>query len=1149
MKKLGLLFCVMLFMGKENYAQNISPTTIIPPSPEAAAFAKYGTYPVGTFTGKPNIDIPVYEIKTRKLKVPISLSYDATGIRVEDISSWVGMNWNLNAGGIISRMVVKDPDEEPNGFIGSPPPRAGDISGSQSDLEYFKVAVEHYGTQTFDTEPDKFYYSFAGRSGSFVFDRTGNIKQMPETSIKISFITSPSDGKYFKIINDDGTVYLFKGFETTHNYNTGLPVLWRIREVITGWYLSEIISDDGIEHIYFTYENEWSGSARSQNYFETYGDDFLLTPNGAGGTIATPMTNVYKKSWSGIERTIYSPRLKTISFTNGKLEFNRVQDRQDDQGSRLDEIMIYQKKSDNSFTLLRSFKLQTGYFVSSAEPANTYQSIGYNLRTQDLYRLRLDELKLKDAAGIEVSSYKFYYNNGILPPKFTCSQDWWGYYNGSYNQTTVPQTTTITGATIGQANRVSNETYMKYGTLEKIVYPTGGYTIFEMEPHRYFKNQIQKVKYYATAQGIDIPQLQHKIVTTFTTPANIASNNLGILRVNISPYDFSFPNYNDWGNQQNVSTPYVKVKNLATGQEQVFYSNNQALDFILVLANFAITPNTSYELTASCFINKNTASAQISLEFDAPGSDPLSIVGGLRVRSIKNYDCDNTLLNQESYRYGKSENQAGVFTSIDAQTSSYYRSFKVYHKISLLACAQEYGTKQNFTGGIIFDQALIQGSPVVYTEVTKYYGTPESNSGKTKYYYDDNISILSNAAGQANLSGVYIVNNSWKDGNIIKEENYKNNNDGTYSLVSIVESAYNKTESIVSYGLITNTRFDKIDAGCMDYSFYDYAYAEYPVYTGYVQLAKRTEKNYVTGGMAQAFQKKTDYVYDAAHPDYLSKTSTVNSKGELLETSIKYPFNKADIQATGALTTAESNAIDEMINRNLINVPIEEVKKNNSVQLNRTRTAYELINTSIIAPVNKKLQIANNPIETRIVFSRYDNYGNLLEQALTNNIIQCYIWGYDNALPIAEVKGALQKDIFYTSFEDAEGNSTENDSKTGRRSRTNGYSKGFSGLTNGPYIISYWSKSAGVWTFQKTSVNVTGGTYTVTLSGQIDEVRFYPSGAEMTNYTYDPLIGILSSTDINDMIGYYEYDNVGRLQAIKDEKGYIIKTLEYKYKQ
>ena len=1139
----------MVFMCWEPYAQQITPTTIIPPSPEAASFAKYGTYPVGAFTGKPNIDIPIYEIKTTKLKVPVSLSYDATGIRVEEISSWVGMNWSLNAGGIISRTVVKDPDEDPNGFLDSPPPRASSITGSSSVVDYFKVAVEHFGTQTYDTEPDKFYYSFAGKSGSFVFDRTGNIKLIPENSIKISFITSPTEGKYFKIINDDGTVYLFKSFETTHNYNTGLPVNWRIKEVISGWYLTEIISNDGLEHIYFTYENEWSGSARSQNYSETYGDEYSLEPNGHGQTIATKNTNVYQKQWSGIERTIYSPRIKTISFPQGKLMFNRVQDRTDDQGSRLDEILIYQKKPDNSYTLLRSFKLQTGYYISSAEPTNTYQNIGFNLRTQDLYRLRLDELKLKDATGTQVSSYKFYYNNGSLPPKFTCSQDWWGYFNGSSNQTTVPQATTSTGASIGQANRTPNETYMKYGTLEKIVYPTGGYTIFEMEPHRYFKNQVQKVKYYATAQGIDVPQLQHKVVTTFTTPATISSNNLGILRVNISPYDFSFPNYTDWGNQQNISSPYVKVKNMATGQEQTFFSNDQTLEFTLVQANFSITPNTTYELTASCFINKSTATAQISLEFDAPGTDPLSIVGGLRVRNIKNYDCDNTLLNQESYRYGKSENQAGVFTGIDALTNSYSRAFRLYHKITQFGCAQELGMKQYFTGGTIYDQALIQGSPVVYTEVTKYNGTPESNAGKTKYYYDENISIRSSAAGQASLSGVYMINNSWEDGNIIREENYKNNNDGTYSLVSTVDNTYNKSESIVSYGLPVNTIFDRIVTDCVDYSWYDYAHAEYSVYSGFVQLTKKTEKKYGTGGINQAFQTKTDYVYDGAHPDYLLKTSTTNSKGELLETSKKYPFNKTDIQATEALTTPESNAIDEMVNRNLINVPIEEVKKNNSTQINRTRTSYALLNTTIIAPVSIKMQVANNPIETRLGFTKYDNYGNLLEQALANNITQSYIWGYENTLPIAEVKNALQKDIFYTSFEDAEGNSVENESKTGRWSKTNGYSKTLSNITNGSYILSYWSRSGGVWTYQKNTVSVTSGTYTITVSGQVDEVRFYPSGAQMTSYTHDPLIGILTSTDINDVIGYYEYDNVGRLQAIKDEKGYIIKTFEYKYKQ
>ena len=75
---------------------------IIPPGPTAAALMKYVETPVGTYTGVPNISIPLYEIKVRDITVPISLSYHAGGNRVDEEASWAGLGWTLNAGGAIT---------------------------------------------------------------------------------------------------------------------------------------------------------------------------------------------------------------------------------------------------------------------------------------------------------------------------------------------------------------------------------------------------------------------------------------------------------------------------------------------------------------------------------------------------------------------------------------------------------------------------------------------------------------------------------------------------------------------------------------------------------------------------------------------------------------------------------------------------------------------------------------------------------------------------------------------------------------------------------------------------------------------------------------------------------------------------------------
>src|SRR5580698_4701385 len=79
--------------------------TIMPPPADAASLGKYADIPVNMSTGIPNISVPIYNIKTPRLEVPINLSYYASGIKVDDIASWVGLGWSLNAGGAITRTI------------------------------------------------------------------------------------------------------------------------------------------------------------------------------------------------------------------------------------------------------------------------------------------------------------------------------------------------------------------------------------------------------------------------------------------------------------------------------------------------------------------------------------------------------------------------------------------------------------------------------------------------------------------------------------------------------------------------------------------------------------------------------------------------------------------------------------------------------------------------------------------------------------------------------------------------------------------------------------------------------------------------------------------------------------------------------------
>ena len=85
--------------------------SVVPSSPNVAALEKFVNFPVSNFTGVPNIDVPIHTVTEGNLSLPISVNYNASGIKVEETASWVGLGWALNAGGAISRQVMGGPDE------------------------------------------------------------------------------------------------------------------------------------------------------------------------------------------------------------------------------------------------------------------------------------------------------------------------------------------------------------------------------------------------------------------------------------------------------------------------------------------------------------------------------------------------------------------------------------------------------------------------------------------------------------------------------------------------------------------------------------------------------------------------------------------------------------------------------------------------------------------------------------------------------------------------------------------------------------------------------------------------------------------------------------------------------------------------------
>jgi hypothetical protein len=135
--------------------------------------------------------------------------------------------------------------------------------------------------------------------------------------------------------------------------------------------------------------------------------------------------------------------------------------------------------------------------------------------------------------------------------------------------------------------------------------------------------------------------------------------------------------------------------------------------------------------------------------------------------------------------------------------------------------------------------------------------------------------------------------------------------------------------------------------------------------------------------------------------------------------------------------------------------------------------------------------------------------------------------------------------IYHDSFEMTSG--TSGDSKTGSKYLAAGsYTIPFTPPSDGAtYKMSYWYWNNSQWNFSgevpfNASINSAGT--------RLDELRVYPQGVLLDTYTYDKLVGMTTQTDANNVMTYYLYDKLGRLQFLKDDQGNVTKKVEYNYK-
>lgn len=1118
-------------------------------SPETSSLGKFGDYPVGLNTGTVNVDIPLYIIKSGDIEVPISISYHTSGIKVDQESSNVGLGWNLNAGGVINR-VIKDKDDlsSDGGFsyIGNQIPDYNDISEDSFIVGHMPAYNYQTGINNpldalvdKDTNPDIFSINSNLINGSFALDNNGIPNFLEYSDLKIDYSYHTDNGEKIKIIDGKGNVFLFgknENGDRTTEYSTNTfdvvisvnppsdtPTARTEPKYISSWWLTDIISPSG-KKITFKYkEYEY------RNYIVSGSARYSL---GASGVLISS-TDQIGQNFEGetinyMNSVINTRVIDKIIFDEGTVEFNHIKDRQDiyqssNPNPRISGVTVY----DNNLKIIKKISFENNdYFQRTANGSMyTKQISNYERKS-----LKLNSVRFINSNETFDNAYQFEYDLTPLPPRNTAGQDYWGYYNGKANSTLIPDYTLFgfhgNPIYVG-ANKETDFNFMKSASLTKVKYPTGGSTSYLYEPNYYIKKDsngqttVQKTKtekLYAMANSskcvID-PELPNSIFAGLqshtTKDIYVPENVIGSLRVNVWFSDYELTQGQAMLFNLNVGNQTRNFKHIPSEKSNYKYFTQTIPlytgNHILLDANTNGVGGNAYK--SPC----NTPFIDASVSYDYLESIPAaeavpSQAGGLRVTEIKNFNENGGLISKRNYVYGDSaygSNNTYVGKLITDPRANIYKQKQLYYELQTKA---EQVDVVWITSNSMVELGTNNGCPVDYNKVTEYIEDVNDTTKKQKiehFFSGLRPNILPNASETQTATYVFP---EWRKSVLEKNIFYKNENN-VFSKVKEEYFRYTAFPEKRVKNLVFFVRGDKL-YHCSDNTTSNGGFGlncllfsdRYWVANMYLPFGKSvlTEKediNYFSAG--NSISTKSLYYYNNLSNYQLSKQVVISPDATINETSYKYAHEKAN---------------QKLIDANIIGIPLEtstvQKKDANDVSgklISKNETRYDnptnLFPTSVLS---YDLQNGTTP-STEVTYDTYDSKGNLQQYTTKDGISSTIIWGYNNTQPIAKIVGAKLSDI-QQSFID----SIVNASNTDALATPNNDETSFLSVLN---------------TFKNNLPNY-----------------------QVSTYTYDPLIGVRSITPPSGIREVYIYDTANRLKEIRenDATGKLLKEFKYNYK-
>jgi len=671
-----------------------------------------------------NVSIPLFNLKAGSFSVPVTLSYHNNGLKNDDLASWAGLGWDIQAGGLITceqrgnfdfdisgdGMFTTAPGTNPNSVAALNKYLSGQMSVNEA-YDWMESVIRG----DVDAEYDVYHYNFMGHTGNFYFDGNQNIICVPKCDLKIS---RTAEGG-FTIFDEKGNEYDFGYAEaSTLAPPDGQLASRKSFHSAASYLLGRIITSENRTFTFVGAKYPMTYSRTSYSFGVTGTQPYTECP----GNSQSPSTMIY---------TLDNYLLQEIDYDEGKVVFDLSSDMRQDLRTINTNINI------PYLTGVRLLDNQN----------NVHDAYSFSCDNTG-NRLMLNSVTRKNGtAPSEKWSFDYYAGRGI-PAYFDMKKDHWGYCNGmgiGTNVLAIPLADYFT-ATNGvwvsgiqsiYVDRTSDVSYSIQGVLHHITFPTGGQTEFNYE-----QNQINFIRPsdltsnpFLTTDALAYGQTQTLVdVTTDDNPTVtgtfILTTDQTVDVLATKEYDptsfvasscYINPNANPNANPSILDLPTVDSWTLAAG----VYTQHRPI--------FLTAGTYSYTLIRNTYDN-NPGGGHATLNVSAFLPDPNIVypLGGCRVSSIVSSDgLGKTITKRYVYQDGSDK---VTFRNIPNYLTVSNVNVDVPSGDGALLC------QQCNPAYIAHDESVVPfaGNPIEYQYVTEYSDADGTN-GRTDYVFNADV--------------------------------------------------------------------------------------------------------------------------------------------------------------------------------------------------------------------------------------------------------------------------------------------------------------------------------------------------------------------------------------------------------------------------